>query len=284
MDDSYKVFIDAGKEELISYKKDIDSGKNEKWWIKSEKEPATKGTTGICFIPHPFIDQLIDLNSYVNTYASTNTPDDPFFQAMFCDGWIHRSLISQQLLGDLIKNNISYSINSVKIDPDCGKTYLNLIDAYSTENAFSKKIAHDTIDEWWFSGREQPDGLLIAKRFQKKMKDSYFPNKFRDTVKKVGFVEAFEHLDTTDLQEIEKFKKEPLYNHKAFAKYLDVPEKDYMALPANGESGGYGIYFSGIKEQVLNGNVLHFSFVNQYDPTDRNLYSDLVNIFIKNKK
>ena len=65
---TYELFLQEARKELIAFKRD----------------PENDGSTGIepPLAHSPYIDQMIQLNHYMGTTASTNHPGNPFFQVL----------------------------------------------------------------------------------------------------------------------------------------------------------------------------------------------------------
>ena len=93
-----------------SYIKILERGRNHLLRFKEDKEYS--GITGIEeSLVQPYLNQIIELNNYIYTTASTNYPDE-FIQPMFICGAIHKSLITKEFLEELNKNKYSYWICS----------------------------------------------------------------------------------------------------------------------------------------------------------------------------
>jgi len=76
---------------------------------KKELENPENNSTGIepC-LKGQYMEQIIGLQKFINTTASTNCSDDPYFQEMFLCGFIHRSMVNDDLLDFLKKDKLSY--------------------------------------------------------------------------------------------------------------------------------------------------------------------------------
>lgn len=83
--------------------------------IQHKEDPFNHGKTGINpDLIGEFLDQMIELNKYMYTTASTNNPYNLAFQAMFVDGYVERQMLTDKFISELRDRNLSYFIRNFK--------------------------------------------------------------------------------------------------------------------------------------------------------------------------
>jgi hypothetical protein len=81
--------------------------------ILHKEDPFNAGKTGIePSLIGEFLNQMIELNKFIYTVASTNNPYNLVFQAMFIDGYVERSKLTDKFISALQERELSYFIRN----------------------------------------------------------------------------------------------------------------------------------------------------------------------------
>lgn len=267
--DIYNEFLLEGVKELNAFK------------LNNQKS----GSTGIDeSLVEPYLDQIIKLNQFVNTTASTNNPSDPLFQKMFLCGWIHKSYVTPYLLERLkmLHFNYVFSIETLC----CGKSRSTIQHKYLHEHNFDYQILYSLLDSDWFDKRNSlPDPEARYHKPVIDFRNTVTPNilqlakKFKSLYEKYSFLECVAKLNDDDWKVVQSMKKYELYYN----------QQSWIITESNIQQEGYyhfndSDYCCKIKDLVANGETLSFVIENNYDPTDRNMYTVLYDLLSKKSK
>jgi len=212
----------------------------------------------------PYLTQIIKLNNWIFTDASTNDPADEMFQAMFVSGVIHQSLV-KKLVAFLKKTNYSFVFYS------CNNHQITLIDSQVCSDGVDRQIVHDMWSMWWFQRvspprRAYPELVEFQRNFTYL---SNFPEQTRDRIKQSGFIDTYENLSKNEREILEKIKKmlRVYHTYDFIDHWIDSDQEVESEIDYS--------------EWVDNGYFCFFMIANEYDPTDRNLYQNLITALSK---
>ncbi len=253
----YEKFLEAGRKELIEFKNDPEN---------------SVSSTGIeNTLVEPFLSQIIELNKYMNTTASTNEPSY-LFQAMFIDGWIHKKYITPEFLQKLKDYNYNYVIRQ---EQTCCKSKHSKV---LFTNYYEKSVEHDVLMDmlcmWWFDKDMKIPNLGHKDTIE--FRENYnheLPQKFRKLYEKYSFLDAIKYLNDDDWKELNSFKNGAKVKYRYYEHKYHVDE-----ILEHDNNGSDSEYCCIAKELIENGEVLLITIENLYDPTDRNLYTNLINL------
>lgn len=220
--------------------------------VKFKNKEKFDNHTGIeDHLRQPYLDQIIDLNKYVITDASTNIPNNIYFSPMFVEGVIENRYVEKFV--ELLNNHdVSYFVGShSKYHKDL--KYLSVI--------------QDMYEKWWFNTKKTPDYCNYS-AIQKNHKYIKLAQKVRKhNIRKVNMLNddelnlIKEILDTT---EYGKFVKncgwEDGYSYSDLDLDTSVVESTWTEF------------------DVLRNDVVRFCVIDN-DVFKRTLYEDILKIF-----
>jgi hypothetical protein len=257
--DRYNKFLSMGRENLEKFR---------------DREEFVNSTGIEDSLVEPFLSQIIDLNKYISTTASTNYPNS-LFQEMFVDGWIHKDYVTDGFLQKMNEMNYNYVIT--KEDTCCESQ--KSIALY--ENYFDKSNEHhilmDMLRAWWFDKSIiHPRGAFEEFIEFRNNYDNHLPEYFRSLYEDHNFSDCLQFLTDDHWRELEnirhtfpKIRGRDQYNLYKF----------HVGEVTNSINAGSSDYCCNVKDLIENGEILWIEIANYYDPTDRNLYKTLLNIF-----
>jgi hypothetical protein len=218
----------------------------------------------------PYLSQIIELNKYMNTTASTVYPDQ-LCQQMYVHGWIHRSYVTQKFLQKM--NELNYDYTITKVD-NCCKSQKSVV---LYENHFNKATEHlilmNMLCKWWFNKSEECIQFAIKELVE--FRNNYnndLPEYFRDLYKSHNFLDCLQFLDDTHWMELENIKN-------TFPDQRYKLNNYHVGDALSYANTGACVYCCDVKDLIENGEILWIKIANYYDPTNRNLYADLLDMF-----
>jgi len=256
----YKGLLQSGLCELEEFRRNKDFG-------STYLDPS---------LIEPFLSQVIALNKYMSTFGSTNFPSNSKIQAMFVEGWILKRYLTPELLADMKKNQWDYQV--VQQLTCCGPKSEEdgkILFQHHLEDGMQRVIAHDLLFKWWYGpGAPHHLGRPEFKEFQKNIPPAVVSlrTKMLERYHETGFVEMFKTLSEEDHKLLSGLATHPLLK-----KYYGKPDNWNRVRYNVGQSN----YCCKAKDLIEKGLVVHLLVGNEYDPTDRNLYSELARVFQK---
>lgn len=250
----YDALLEKGTNDLLKFKNDNTS---------------TTETNIETSLVQPYLDQMIELNKYMYTHASTNNPGG-LFQPFFLDAIIHKKYITPKFLEKLKEYNFDYTIYN------CSKTE---IFEHRIKNGNRNNFLLDCLTMWYLNKNiEVPyRGIPSIVEFRNNL-TSEFPEKFRKLFveNKCDFRKTIQLLSEDDYSEIDKLKRE-LNNASK------IPEAFCECCGEEIADDEYGFNcYDQIKNYCENysvkGELYNMFIQNLYDPTSDSLYSDLLDI------
>lgn len=222
-------------------------------------------------IPHPYLGQLIELNCILRTTSSTNKPDI-IFQHQFVGGWIWNKLWTPQIANCLHQNHIDYFY----VNYATGQVVKNNQPDGNIRDEFATMIIPTMGSNWIYdinydvlSNHHIPEAILKHNQF----KQDLICQQIRESAIKAyngnNFLEIWNGLT-------------PYEKHK-----LEIYEKSY-SISSIFDASIHGILlgekfdrYDMYEQYVKSGELVTVYFCDTYDPTSRNLYTRIYDIFNK---
>lgn len=257
----------------------------------SLKDNDSKNVTGLePSLVGSYLDQLIKLNYYLFTDASTNYPADPFFQPMILKGWIHKDLVTNGFIQELKKMNYSFYFVSTK---DC--VYENEYECHNIH-----QVLHDMLSKYWFGVNDLPELAIPSARkvhrlWKHKIHEARqrgtlaLPEKFQKIFweNKKDFRKSVKMLNETDLKEVRNII-ENTENHQMYKRYKEwkvelTQEQEILQSPEL----SYGLHGVKSEKQIIrmitDGDLYRFMIMDHYDPIARTLYENVYLVLLRKK-
>lgn len=254
-----------------------------------------------------YLKEMISLNDYISTSASTNFTYDKYLQAMYITGFIHKSLVTDEFMKFLQSKNYSYVFYS---EPDCcgkhgDRGEPKIIHLWYSKDALKRSIVADIFNNR--SVYDEDFERLISKGEKKDNKD-YSEKLYKLFVKITGISEEEKHKYGIDYDEeyddnlakriaemniIDRKKcgdidfndiYELAMSNEEFSSHIDELCNDrFISKPSVLNDRVIGLngsdYCCVVKKLVGEGEVLSFEIENIHDPWNRELYSELLKYF-----
>ena len=209
------------------------------------------------------VKEMLELNKYMRTTASTNYPSVQF-QPMFVCGWIWKKLVTPAVCQALKEAKINYSIGHATKDS------YTLLDKHIVDNARLKKLAFEIQNRWVYDAEAVPvpNAWPSAKKLHAKMKISSPVQALRVKLRTGPFLETWASLTASDhklLVELstQAYNIEPMSEEECTTLYKQMAFKNVEKYD----------------HHIATGNLLAATFEYTHDPTYRTLYQKLVKIF-----
>jgi len=245
----------------VDYDQLLHESRNE---LKEFERTGDEGSTGIeKGLP---VKEMLALNKYMRTTASTNYPSVQF-QPMFVYGWIWKKLLTQEVYQALREAKINYSIGHATKD---SYTVLN---KHTVPQARLKSLAFEVQNRWVFDADAVPvpHAWAWAKKLHAKMKSSAPVQALRRKLRTGTFLETWASLTASDHKILAEISNQ--WVHASV-----MLEEDFSTIYHQMEFKNREKY----AHHIANGDLLAATFEYMYDPTDRTLYQKLVEIFSAN--
>lgn len=237
----------------------------------NELQDPKKSSTGIEeSLCGRFMDEMIKLQKFINTTASTNYPHNKYFQGMFLCGFIHKSLVTKEFLEFLESKNLSYVLYQTNYCCERQQPKEHLI----------PKIVHryETLD----SIKKDFIGRIFLHYEAKTLNNRKYLGHIIESMqselerlKNLSFNEAYEHLIKNEIV-LETFNEylTKFLKHDVIPIVQEPPEKFAKNNASN--------YCCKINELIRSGEILSLAIENSYDLWDRDMYVTILDYFNEN--
>lgn len=220
--------------------------------------------------------QLRELSKHIYIENSTRHPERSFYQPMFMEGLMEKKLATKEFLNTLRERTLSYEF----LDYDKDRQIL-----HSVPGTGRRLLLFHMLEKWWMDPMSEiPEEALLAAI---RCRDMVFetcpdvPHSFRQKVQATSFLEAWEnishqeHLLLDKLVECFRRDNDPFFQMYFLGEHEDDEEK-MEELPELSLYEKEGVDMEQLHHDISSGKLMYFYIQNNYDPTDRHLYTTLL--------
>lgn len=236
-------------------------------------------------VSYKYLLQLTNIEDYMKTTYTTNSPQLELSNAMVLEGWIEAKLITPEFLKNLTNHKYSFIITR-RASPvnDEEQTILH---QFIQPDSIERLIVYEMLFKWIYDQDKpiSPDAHERSINFRETFFNSnakYLPSKVREIYSKSNcFIFTFNSLTAEDRELITNLKNSPFYNGNHNPSSMVI-----YKVEANRNCNCRDNSLQCIKRlttHIEKGDIYHIIIENNYDPTDRNLYSNIFNFLISAK-
>jgi hypothetical protein len=230
-----------------------------------------------------FADEIIALNQFISTEASTNFPEDPTFQPMFISGFIHKKYVTEKFIECLKTLGLTYMISKVNKSKR-GVYSIEPVwkDSCVTDERFV--LAECLSRALFFPNRQLSVYAYDHIKNLKPIVDKYsLPTTFRKLYHRHGFEKAYKmvtdkdnHICVDELQRLITLLREGGYDMNKYIMNMEITGKHITDLYEYGMDKDLEKILDNL---FLKKQIYMIEISDNYYPTDRILYRTLNKYF-----
>jgi hypothetical protein len=228
------------------------------------------------------LKQMIELNKYVYTTASTCYPHNKYFQAMYIAGYMSKSIMN--IIKPMLKKNyIAYNFNTIDIDGSISSVYIpkgtyETTLLYETIKLFPNilsKIFGKSVEEI----KQTDINVILTWEVAYNIKNMLKINDKYDIIKKILFEILHDNKSTIQ----QKLHANSIISNSTSLvchNWLYDSALLFNELPYE----SFDESFDESLNKILSNDLVHFIIEDTLNPCNRNLYQRLISIFSKKFK
>lgn len=226
-----------------------------------------------------YLNQMIELNKYMFTEASTNYPYNKYLEPLYVSGLISTAILNPKCIKQLESIGLSFYYINYYENPN-GKVHMH----YTEDGQIRDFIAKCKPCKWGESMTPKNLEVFFETIIQNKVDNPELADLMRfihqrlnetdDNVDKV-----YNELTENQINFIKRYTWKSLANRQYTERLTDIIRHTFQPSFRHGLMDRNLYHVNKVKEEIRKGNIVYFKITNYHDPFNRDLYAFLIQQF-----